>query len=198
MIKQNPVIAILLILIILATSNLSNHPLIRNILGFLIIYMIVKGMKIRTQPIKILFLSLVIIFILEILGRFLCKRVPESFENMDELVEKLEDIQKKVDENDKKKGIKKKNKKVKDGKEININDIETIEVDDDSDNGYNNKDADLSDKKVNSENYSPLKAQQETFKLLNTVRELKTTMEELGPSLSTAKDILGAYKQIKV
>jgi len=204
-IKQNPVISILLILIIIATTNLSQHILIRNIMGFLMVYMIIKGLKLRTQPMKILLLSLIIVLILEVVGNVLCKNV-EQFETMDDLVETLEEIQKKVDENDKKKpktsnsDNNEHKKRESDGNDISLNDIDSIDIDsnDNSDTSYNKKEGNLSNKKVNNKNYTPQKAQQETFKLLNTVRELKETMEELAPSLSTAKHVLGMYKQIKI
>jgi len=201
-IKQNPVMSILLILTIIATTNLSKHILIRNIMGFLMVYMIIKGLKLRTDPIKILFLSLIIVLILEVIGNILCKNV-ERFETMDDLVETLEEIQKKVDEKEKNNPKKSKSDndlRKSDGNDISLNDVDSIDVDsnENSNNSYNKKKGDLSNKKVNNKNYTPQKAQQETFKLLNTVRELKETMEELAPSLSTAKDVLGMYKQIKI
>jgi len=201
-IKQNPVTSILLILTIIATTNLSKHILIRNIMGFLMVYMIIKGLKLRTDPIKILFLSLIIVLILEVIGNILCKNV-ERFETMDDLVETLEEIQKKVDEKEKNNPKKSKSDndlRKSDGNDISLNDVDSIDVDsnENSNNSYNKKKGDLSNKKVNNKNYTPQKAQQETFKLLNTVRELKETMEELAPSLSTAKDVLGMYKQIKI
>ena len=197
--KYSSVQGILLTLIIISTTKLSSHPLIRNILGFLLIFMIVKGLKIRTHPMKILFLSLIITLILELIGTFMCKNNFENFDNMDDLVEKLEAIEKKVKENDKENTTepRKVDKREKDGGNISISDIETIEVDDDNDHKYNDKGS-LSNKKVDIKNYTPHTAQQETFKLLNTVRDLKMTVEELAPTLSTAKDILGVYKQIKV
>jgi|TARA_B110000858_G_scaffold108012_1_gene123447 hypothetical protein len=202
-IKQNPVMSILLILIIIiTTTNFSQHILIRNIMGFLMVCLIIKGLKLRTHPMKILLLSLIIVLILEVVGNVLCKNV-ERFETMDDLVETLEEIQKKVDEKEKKNPKKSKSDndlRESDGNDISLNDVDSIDVDsnENSNNSYNKKEGDLSNKKIDNKNYTPQKAQQETFKLLNTVRELKETMEELAPSLSTAKDVLGMYKQIKI
>tara|TARA_B100000780_G_scaffold278858_2_gene254066 strand:+ start:1016 stop:1606 length:591 start_codon:yes stop_codon:yes gene_type:complete len=195
--NQNPVIAILAMLIIIATTKITDHILIRNILGFSIIYMIISGLKIKTSPIKLLCLSLVIVLIFEIFG-CTCNSANhiEQFESMDDLTNTLEEIQNKINENDKKKGVEKIKNDESIEDDINIDDIDSI--DENSDNDYNKTDKKLSNKVVNPKNYTAQSAQQETFKLLNTVRELKTTIEELAPSLSTAKDVLGMYKQIKI
>ena len=47
------------------------------------------------------------------------------------------------------------------------------------------------------ENYSPSRAQRETFKLINSVKALQNTMTELVPNLSAAKKVLDLYKVIK-
>ena len=47
------------------------------------------------------------------------------------------------------------------------------------------------------ENYTPARAQRETFKLINSVKALQNTMTELVPNLSAAKQVLDLYKVIK-
>lgn len=187
---MKPIITIIIILLILTTSrHLTDNLLIRNLIGYIFVYVLIKCLNKKISEIKVIAISLVIILALEIFDKFLCNDVEtiETFENVDELIEQLDKLKKDV-----KKGSVKKNKEEFDETEIEEDEIE----DSDIDNDYNDPSKKILNKKIKE--YTPQEAQKESFRLLNTVRELKQTVDTLVPALGSAKEVLDVYKNLRV
>ena len=172
---------LLLVLILLSTLNgIRNNPLLKNILGFVLITVLLMKLKLNKKSIHLLLTSLGILLGLIILEKMLTRNQFELFEDKDEETDEEEDNDK---ENEK-------DKKDKITIEKMIDDLDKIKKEDinDDDKGDKTETKNLAELK-------PYQAQRETYQLIETVKNLKDTMNTLGPTLKEAKSILNTYKQ---
>ena len=172
---------LLLVLILLSTLNgIRNNPLLKNILGFVLITVLLMKLKLNKKSIHLLLTSLGILLGLIILEKMLTRNQFELFEDKDEETDEEEDNDK---ENEK-------DKKDKITIEKMIDDLDKIKKEDinDDDKGDKTETKNLAELK-------PYQAQRETYQLIETVKNLKETMNTLGPTLKEAKSILSTYKQ---
>tara|TARA_B110000977_G_scaffold196208_1_gene276128 strand:- start:626 stop:1168 length:543 start_codon:yes stop_codon:yes gene_type:complete len=172
---------LLLVLILLSTLNgIRNNPLLKNILGFVLITVLLMKLKLNKKSIHLLLTSLGILLGLIILEKMLTRNQFELFEDKDEETDDEEDNDK---ENDKE-------KKEKLTVEEMIDELDKIKKEDinDDDKGDKTETKNLAELK-------PYQAQRETYQLIETVKNLKDTMNTLGPTLKEAKSILNTYKQ---
>lgn len=90
--------------------------------------------------------------------------------------------------------VNKKYNSKKDMDELNEENIKLIDFDLPSDD----EDDKLEDinKKKNLDDYSPAEAQRETYRMIDTVKQLRTTVESLAPTLKEGKKILEAFKKL--
>lgn len=190
---------IILCLILLTIPNLTDHMLLRNILGFVLVFLLLCGTVKKTTPIKLAMMSLLVILFLEMIGPMMCGSSVESFENVNELVETIEKdskskkTKKETDKEEKRKKIKAKLEEIAtSGDKINIEEIEALMGGSDDDDTY------MMRKKKSVSEMTPHEAQQETYEIMNTVKELNETLEALTPQLQTAKKTLEAYKQLNL
>ena len=69
---MKPIITIIIILLILTTSrHLTDNLLIRNLIGYIFVYVLIKCLNKKISEIKVIAISLVIILALEIFDKFL-------------------------------------------------------------------------------------------------------------------------------
>lgn len=172
---------LLLVLILLSTLNgIRNNPLLKNILGFVLITVLLMKLKLNKKSIHLLLTSLGILLGLIILEKMLTRNQFELFEDKDEETDEEEDNDK---ENEKE-------KKEKLTVEEMIDELDKIKKEDinDDDKGDKTETKNLAELK-------PYQAQRETYQLIETVKNLKDTMNTLGPTLKEAKSILNTYKQ---
>ena len=172
---------LLLVLILLSTLNgIRNNPLLKNILGFVLITLLLIKLNINKKSSHLLFTSLGILLGLILLEKILTRNQFELFEDKDEETDDEEDNDK---ENDKE-------KKEKLTVEEMIDELDKIKKEDinDDDKGDKTETKNLAELK-------PYQAQRETYQLIETVKNLKDTMNTLGPTLKEAKSILNTYKQ---
>ena len=173
----NTYILILSLLLLSTIKNIRNNPLLKNILGFILIIVLLMKLKLKKKSIHLLLISLGILVGLNILEKIFNRNQFELFEDKDDEPEE-------TDNEDKK------DKKDKITIEKMIDDLDKIKIED------NNDDDD--DDKTETKNLAELKpyqAQRETYQLIETVKNLKETMNTLGPTLKEAKSILSTYKQ---
>lgn len=177
-------IAVLLIVILLfkVKLNIILKYLFTGILMFIIIYMITKNISFS------LILSTVICIILIFMDRN-NQMTYEKFENDTDI-----DSNKKKIEADA--GLNQILDILDEGISLGENDKnEHTEIQGEQFNN-NHDDNNTGGKKI--EEYSPQQAQKETFKLIDTVKQLKHTIDALGPALSAGKDILKSFEALKV
>ena len=132
-------------------------------------------------------------------GPMICGSSVESFENVNELIETIEKdskskkTKKESDKEEKRKKIKAKLEEIAtNGDKINIEEIEALLGSSDDDDTH------MLRKKKSVSEMTPHEAQQETYEIMNTVKELNETLEALTPQLQTAKKTLEAYKQLNL
>jgi hypothetical protein len=105
-------------------------------------------------------------------------------EDVVDLIEKLEsDLENAKKHNDAAKADEDQLNKLSDKKELNMNDNERKKME----NMSGTKQADLQ---------TPAGAQRETFRLINTVEQLQSTIKELAPTLNSGRKIIEAYEKL--
>jgi hypothetical protein len=105
-------------------------------------------------------------------------------EDVVDLIEKLEsDLENAKKHNDAAKADEDQLNKLSDKKELNMNDNERKKIE----NMSGTKQADLQ---------TPAGAQRETFRLINTVEQLQSTIKELAPTLNSGRKIIEAYEKL--
>lgn len=108
----------------------------------------------------------------------------EDDEDVVNLIEKLEsDLENAKKHNDAAKADEDQLNKLSDKKELNMNDNERKKIE----NMSGTKQADLQ---------TPAGAQRETFRLINTVEQLQSTIKELAPTLNSGRKIIEAYEKL--
>jgi hypothetical protein len=120
-------------------------------------------------------LSVLIISILFVINK--CSYNQNITENFDS-IQKIEKDYKKVNKN-------------KDS--LTKESIKLINLDPASDSEDEDKELNK-DKKI--EDYSPADAQKETYRMIDTVKQLKTTVETLAPTIKEGRKILEAFKKL--
>lgn len=172
---MNRLYQILLLIILLTIPNLTDHLLLRNILGFTLIFLIVEAISNKKNYVRLAILTLLVILLLEIIGPMLCNnRTYETFESAEKLIDEIE----KATKNNKKK------EDNNDGKQISENDTEILTTEE--------------KKHKEGEPYTPAQAQRETYQIIETVKGLQDTLQALTPQLKQAKDTLNAYKSLEL
>ena len=53
-------------------------------------------------------------------------------------------------------------------------------------------------KMSNKDKYTPSQAQRETFRLIDTVKQLDTTLKDMGPTLSEGKKIINMFQKLNL
>lgn len=105
-------------------------------------------------------------------------------EDVVDLIEKLEsDLENAKKHNDAAQADEDQLNKLSDKKELNMNDNERKKIE----NMSGTKQADLQ---------TPAGAQRETFRLINTVEQLQSTIKELAPTLNSGRKIIEAYEKL--
>lgn len=172
---MNRLYQILLLIILLTIPNFTEHLLLRNILGFTLIFLIVEGISTKKNYVRLAILTLLVILLLEIIGPMLCNnKTYETFENVEKLIDEIE----KATKNNKKKEDK------SNGKPISENDTEVLTTEE--------------KERKDNEPYTPAQAQRETYQIIETVKGLQDTLQALTPQLKQAKDTLVAYKSLEL
>tara|TARA_B110000208_G_scaffold175424_1_gene220986 strand:+ start:261 stop:812 length:552 start_codon:yes stop_codon:yes gene_type:complete len=172
------------ILIILSTLNIiRNTPLLKNILGFILIITLLMEFKLIKNNLHLLLTGLGILLGLIVIENLLTRNEFELFEDKEE--DETTD-----DDDDDEKEHKETDKKDKNTIENRIDELDKINKEDIDDDDANTK-----TKIKNLAELKPYEAQRETYQLIETVKNLKDTMQQLGPTLKEAKNILHTYKQ---
>ena len=79
---MNRLYQILLLIILLTIPNLTDHLLLRNILGFTLIFLIVEAISTKKVYVRLAILTLLVVLLLEIIGPMLCNnKTYETFHN---------------------------------------------------------------------------------------------------------------------
>lgn len=172
---MNRIYQILLLIILLTIPNLTDHILLRNILGFTLIFLIVEGISKKKNYIKLAMMTLLLILLLEIIGPMLCfDRTYETFESAEKLIDEIEKSTKKE----------KKKEDKSNGSQITENDTDILTTDEKKHSG--------------DTPFTPAQAQKETYQIIETVKGLQDTLQALTPQLKQAKDTLNAYKSLEL
>lgn len=124
-------------------------------------------------------ISVLIISIMYFINKIDNKKKSIVYENFDSL-QKI------------KKDYKKENK---DSDELSKDSIKLINLDPASDSEDEDKEKKLNENKK-IEDYGPADAQKETYRMIDTVKQLKTTVESLAPTIKEGRKILEAFKKL--
>lgn len=171
---------ILFLIVLLTIPKLTDHLLIRNILGFTLIFLIVEKIYNKKNYVRLAIITLLVILFLELVGPMLCSgRTYETFENVEELINAIE----KMDHEE--------GKNKKEDNSSNNKPIEDIDVDVISSNKEEVKTTD-------GKSYTPATAQKAAYELTNTIKDLHETLEKYTPSLQQAQAAMNAYKQLNL
>lgn len=172
--------AVLLLIVLLFEVKL--HVILKYLFTFLLIF-IISNMLSKNMSFSLILSSviLVILFLMDNNNKNTFENI-ENFENdkqriagekgLDKILEKLDN------------GIKLEEEDI-----TEHNNIKNESFDDKKDN---------LDTKGNIEDYTPQQAQHETFKLIDTVKQLKHTIEALAPTLREGKQILSSFEALKI
>jgi antitoxin (DNA-binding transcriptional repressor) of toxin-antitoxin stability system len=82
---------------------------------------------------------------------------------------------------------------------ISIDDVKKIDIDD-APSDIEGEDDDVTMTKHNKpiDKYTPAEAQRETYRLIDTVRQLETTVKNLTPTLTEGKRVLEAFEKMNL
>jgi hypothetical protein len=192
---MNLIILIIFLIIILQLNILPNF--VMYLILFLVSYII-------TDDIVYTFIVSTPIFIILYLINISNKNIQEKFENNDE--EESNNVKIKKNPQHDKETMKKVNhlkkiiNKLENGISLTNDDlIEKNDLDDFNFDKSVDNDDDLVDiEKKETKDYTPSEAQKQTYKLIDTVKQLNSTIKTLGPTLEMGKQVMDKMKKYKL
>ncbi len=169
-------IIIILLLFLSVDYNLND---LKILLSVIILTLICNFYLKDIMHSYILAISLItILFVLNKLF-FKYKIIPLTYENFDSL-QKIEKDYKKVN---------------KDHDELTKDSLKLINLDPASDD---EDEVVEKNKNKNIDDYNPAVAQRETYRMIDTVKQLKTTVESLAPTIKEGRKILETFKKLDI
>ena len=178
-------IALLLIVVLLFEGNLNN--ILKYLFTFLLLltinYMITKNIN----------FSIMLSFTMSVILYYIDKDNKTTYERF-ENTEEDEDLEKEKIKGEK--GLNEILEKLDNGIALESDDLkEHNDIDDES---FHDKKDDNNIKGKKIKDYTPQQAQKETFKLIDTVKQLNHTIQALGPTLKEGKAILSSFESLKI
>jgi hypothetical protein len=188
------VIVVLLILLQVKLPYFNHHfnIVVKLFLSFLVVFLIY--FNISGNPRLSALIGVIVIVILYSLDMHYINASLGLYENFDEQKNLIDKINNEYND------IKvSKDTDNKDGGVISIDDVKKIDIDD-APSDIEGEDDEETMTKHNKpiDKYTPAEAQRETYRLIDTVRQLETTVKNLTPTLTEGKRVLEAFEKMNL
>ncbi len=200
------ILVVILVIILLLTREKTNN-IFQSIVIWLIIYIISYWCtKSIDKSVAVSILLIIIISFINCRGGIVENFTDEDIKNNDKLLAteeetKSDNMESKVNET--KDMIDSLDKMIinknMDFKKTEFNALDPTEIGNMLKFSASDKDSEKSSKlNTNKKKFTPAEAQRETFRLIDTVKQLDDTIKSLGPTLSQGKEIMNMFDKIKI